>query len=276
MVYVKYDLTDHELGYATWGNKNFISQLKRTVLFKMFLPKLDIFSMECRRVYDRFTKVPAVKMMHVPNGFDPEIAAYYGVVPKPFELKENIILLVGRHGTRQKNSELLLRVLAQLGDIGDWQVYFIGPMTDDFQHLKNGFLEDHPAYREKVHFPGAISDKKILFEYYNRARIFCLPSRWESWGLVCVEALYFGNVLVMTKEVESSFDLTDDGRVGFAVAGESPDAWADKLTMLMHNPEVLSQYSRKASEYFHAKFVWKNILSKLHSRITEILSERSA
>jgi len=267
IVYVKYDLPDKDLLYAAWGNRNLISQFKRNLLFKLFVRKLDIFSVECRQVYDALTRIPAAKKIHIPNGFDPGIAACYGVTPKRYEEKENIILLVGRHGSRQKNSELILQVLERIRDIGDWQLFFIGPMTDEFRSIKNAFLDTHPHYREKIHFPGNISDKKVLFEYYNRAKIFCLPSRWEGFPLVGPEALYFGNVLVMTREVEASHDLTGDDSIGFRAASENVTEWSETLNMLLHDQELLSNYSQRAQVYFSTNLVWKNILQDLHSRI---------
>lgn len=267
-VYVKYDLPDQDLLYAAWGNRNFFTQLKRSVLFKMFVHKLDLLSVECRQVYERLAKIPASKKIHLPNGFAPEIPAYYGVVPKTFEAKENIILLVGRHGSKQKNSELFLKVLEKTGDIGDWQVFFVGPMTDEFKQLKTTFLEEHPHYREKIHFPGNISDKKLLFDYYNRAKIFCLPSRWESWGLVCGEALFFGCVLVMTQEVSSSLDLTDNGQAGLTAANEDADAWANTLQSLMHDQSRLKYYSTQGRQHFDNHFSWPRALDPLVHRMS--------
>jgi glycosyltransferase involved in cell wall biosynthesis len=272
VVYVKYDGIDHELSYAAWGKRNFITQLKRNLLFKLFLRKLDLFSVECRQVYDRLSRIPAEKKMLLANGFDPEIPAYFGVTPRPFAEKENIILLVGRHGSEVKNSEFVLSVLEGMGDLGDWQVFFIGPMTREFEQLKDRFLQQNAKLREKVHFTGTISDKKILFDYYNRAKIFCLPSRGESWGMVCVESLYFGNVLVMSQELIPSYDLTDDGRVGFRLNGSDRGAWGSTLTKLMNDTDLLAQYSLRASEHFREKFVWQNILKGLHSRISEKLT----
>jgi glycosyltransferase involved in cell wall biosynthesis len=266
-VYVKYDLPDHELLYATWGNRNLITQLKRNVLFKMFVHKLDLLSIECRQVYERLTKIPASKKIHLPNGFAPEIATYYGAAPKMFEEKENIILLVGRHGSKQKNSELLLKALEKIEDIGDWQVFFVGPMTDEFKQYKTTFLETNPRYKEKIHFPGNVSDKKLLFDYYNRAKLFCLPSRWESWGLVCGEALYFGCVLVMTQEVCSSPDLTDNGLAGLTAASEDADAWATTLQSLMHEQSRLKHYSVQGRRHFDKHFSWPDALVPLVNRI---------
>ncbi|MBJ6725950.1 glycosyltransferase family 4 protein [Geomesophilobacter sediminis] len=275
-LYVKYDLSDDEILYATWGHRNFFTQLKRNFLFSRLLRYLDLFSAESRGVYRKITKIPPQKKLHIPNGFDPDLPVRYGVVPKPFGAKENVILLVGRHGSREKNSELVLGALELIRDIGDWEVHFVGPMTEEFVATKEDFLERHPWYRGKVHFPGSISDKKVLFEYYNRAKIFCLPSRWESWGLVCVEALSFGNVLVMSQGIVSAPDLTDDGRVGFMVEGEDAASWAKMITSLMANQDLLAERSRTAARHFQENFEWKKVLEVLNDRIESLVHTRDA
>jgi glycosyltransferase involved in cell wall biosynthesis len=269
ILYVKHDLPDHRILYAEWGKRNIFTQLKRIILFKSFLPMLDLFSIECKRTYDQLTAITASKKIYLPNGFDPEIPAYYGVIPKPSAEKENIILLVGRHGSKQKNSEFLLKVLDKMGDIGNWQVIFIGAMTDEFIKYKDDFLKSHPSLTGKVHFKGVLDDKKLLFEYYNRSKMLCLPSRWESWGLVCGEALYFGNVLLMSDKIVSAFDLTNDGQAGFIVESENVEVWADKMSLLMRDQEMLSDYAHWAQEHFRSNLIWKNILEKLAFRILE-------
>ncbi|MDD2501569.1 MAG: glycosyltransferase family 4 protein, partial [Geobacter sp.] len=267
-VYVKYDLPDQELLYAAWGNRNFLTQAKRNILFKLFVQKLDLLSVECRQVYENLDKIPASQKMLLPNGFAPEIPAYYGVSPRSFEEKENIILLVGRHGTKQKNSELMFKVFEKLKGIGEWQVLFVGPMTNDFVLLKDKFLEDYPGYHGKLHFSGAVTDKKLLFEYYSRAKIFCLPSRWESWGLVCGEALYFGCTLVMTHEVSSSPDLTDNGLAGLTAANEDVDAWATLLQGLMQDQSRLKHFFDKGKTHFDNHFSWPRALYPLVQRMS--------
>ncbi|WP_005035208.1 glycosyltransferase family 4 protein [Holophaga foetida] len=265
--YLKADIGDSELAYAKWGNRNHLTQLKRSILFRSLLRKLDLLSIECREVFEKITQVPSGKKIHMPNGFDPEMAVHYGVKPRPFDQKENIILLVGRHGARQKNSELMLRAMELMEDLGNWRVLFIGPMTNEFRRLKDDFLETHPRLKGHAEFLGNISNKSELFGFYSRAKIFCLPSRWESWGLVCGEALSFGNVLVMSKEIVSAPDLTDDGRAGFMIEGENPKAWADTLSTLMGDQDRLADFSQRASAHFNRNFIWKNLLHDLADRI---------
>ena len=50
----------------------------------------------------------------------------------------------------------------------------------------------------KVIFKGYISNRDEISKYYKKSKIFCLPSRWESYSIALIEAAYFGNYIIST------------------------------------------------------------------------------
>lgn len=267
-LYVKADASHDKIAYTQWNHKNPFTVLKRKVLFRIFLKIVDIVSFETIRSFIGATKILQKRKLLLPNGFDPEIITHLGIKQKNFSEKENMILLVGRHGDPAKNSEFMLDVLELLEELGAWQVYFIGPTTLEFDRRRKKFENEYPELAAKVSFVGAVNDKKILFEYYNSAKIFCLTSRTESWGMVCVEALAFANVLLMT-EVISAADLTAGGKAGIVVAQGDKKSYASSLKRLMNEPEFLLRLHQQAAEHFNQHFIWKHILDSLNSKINE-------
>jgi glycosyltransferase involved in cell wall biosynthesis len=104
--------------------------------------------------------------------------------------KENIIITVGRIGTEQKNNQMQLEALSGL-DLKDWKFVFIGPIENDFlPHTKN--------LPSNIIFTGNITDRAEIYNWYKRAKVFCLTSGWESWCLAMVDSLYFGCEIVST------------------------------------------------------------------------------
>jgi len=137
------------------------------------------------------------KLKQMINGFDEETLQQIGISLKSFDEKENIMITVGRLGTLQKNTELLLEAIADI-DLREWKVILIGTIDNRFKTYKKLFFEKFPHLKEKIIFTGAIYDKKDLWEWYNKAKVFVLSSRHEGYAVVYMEAVRFSNYIVTT------------------------------------------------------------------------------
>lgn len=60
---------------------------------------------------------------------------------------------------------------------------------------------------------GNIENKNLLYDYYNRAKVFLLTSRLEGFAIVYPEALKFGNYIITT-DVGGAKDITNNGQIG--------------------------------------------------------------
>lgn len=171
------------------------------------------------------------KLVLMPNGFDEETFQSYHIHEKTFEEKENLIITVGRLGTPQKNTEMFLRALSQV-DLKDWKVALVGSVENSFQPVIDAFFKDNPDKAKNVVFVGAIYDKQKLWEYYNRAKVFVLTSRWESYALVLNEAKRFRNYLVST-DVGAFRDLSENGKYGTSVPIDDDKRLAEVLEKIV-------------------------------------------
>jgi len=267
-LYLKSDLKEDAPPFVERGKRNFISQAYNEALYSLFCRMADLVSFETLRVYNAIKSLPEYKKLYLPNGFDVTLPDEIGIIPKAVSEKKDIILCVARHGSQQKNSELLLDALERIQDMGSWQLIFVGPATDEFSRRCKTFRREHPRHADKIMLAGEIRDRKQLFGFYNDAKIFCLPSRWESWGIVCTEALFFGCALIMTREVVSSPDLTDNGRAGLLAGNENADEWADILRALMNDPKKLEYLSTEGKKHFDSLFAWPKALEPLAQRLS--------
>lgn len=169
-------------------------RLKHKVFFRT-LRQVDLLTVETQCLYDRLYKEfidvydIKLKLVLMPNGFDEETLKTLSIVEKDFGHKENIMITVGRLGTYQKNTEML-------------------------------FFMRNPSKKESVFFVGPIYDKKSLWEFYNRAKVFILTSRFEGYPLVLTEAKRFRNYIVST-ELDASEDLLENGKYGCLIAQEN-------------------------------------------------------
>ncbi|MGE0081703.1 MAG: glycosyltransferase family 4 protein, partial [Thiohalomonadaceae bacterium] len=241
-LYAKADTALSEFNFYV-ANAFLPYKLYMHALGKRFLNKCDAVSFESTRPYHENRQVASHKKLFIPCGFDPDIVTALGVPERPFAEKENIVLHVARMGTFQKNTEHLIRSIPKMRLPDEWRFVFIGSQTSSFRQFREEFVNAHPGLRDRLEFHDHVSDKARLYDFYSRAKIFCLPSRIESFGNVLVEALYFGNAIAATGSNPSVQDLVDGERNGITFDIEQEDDLARKLEALIADPERLAQMS---------------------------------
>ena len=132
--------------------------------------------------------------------------------------------------------------------LGDWRLCLTcsDPGAESLRTLvREKGLEDH------VLFIGTVTgrDKR---DYFHAADVFCLPSRFEAFGLAALEAMKFGAVVVASK-VGGVVDFIESGQNGVLVASDDPKELANVLTALHADPRLrkrLAENGRKTAERF--------------------------
>ena len=199
----------------------------------------------------------------VPNGFYNFSSRKWRV---DFESKENIILTVGRLGTTQKATNVLLEAFAKVADkLPDWKLVLVGNVEESFEPYLNQFWSCFPEMKERISFLGSILDRDKLYDCYLRAKIFALPSVFEGAANVVAEALYAGNAIAVTK-IDEYEDATDSGRCGMASEIGDVDGFANVLLQLCQN-ERLEDMCRHAYEYAQETFDMERAVAKIYKLI---------
>jgi glycosyltransferase involved in cell wall biosynthesis len=248
--------------YSKYSLKNYLLKSITKWIFQL----TDVFSVETEearlyllRIYPELEQ----KLICIPNGVDNHYLEEE-IKLRSWEEKENIIITVGRIGTFQKNTELFLEALKDV-DLGSWKVYIMGPVEASFQAYIETYFKMHPHLAEKILFMGNITDRKELFEWYNQAKVFCLTSRWESFGIVFTEALYFGNYII-TSPISSAAYITDYGKYG--TIAESDVLEFSKAIQKGINPGFLTTQRYEEIRNFSKKnFTWTGIIKKLSDKL---------
>jgi glycosyltransferase involved in cell wall biosynthesis len=200
------DFCNNDFSLKTHNPIKLIKRILKRRFYSQFLNAVDLITFETEPVYRQFKYANILgvdlgkksRLLH--NGFDKEQFEKFNFAINEFSEKENLIITVGRLGSRQKNTELLLQA-AQGLDLKDWNITLIGPLEKDdcdFQKTMDMFFAEKPLLRKKITFTGPIYDKKELWKWYNRAKVFVLSSRWESFAIVLTEAFVFQNYIIST------------------------------------------------------------------------------
>lgn len=240
--------------------------ISRLFLFDFLLGKMtNLVSYEvskAERVLQ--TELPALrkKIIHIPNGIDDGSEFVKNIPRIPFARKEDLIISVGRIGSYQKNNQMLLEALLRV-NLKLWKVVFIGPIAESFQQYISDFFEKNSAYKESIFFTGSIENRTALYDWYNRAKVFCLTSRSESFGIVFPEALFYGDFIITT-DVYSSKEIVPSDEVGWIV--DSDTDLSNRIQQIIDGKiDIGSTYEDRITHSL--TFRWTHILSHLHERI---------
>ncbi len=254
--------------------KNFVRNfIAYNIIEPLFLRKVDLLSNETRQGTERLKalyKKYAHKFFYQPYGIDETFIKEKNITVKMFEEKENIILHVARIGVPQKNQKMLLEALSKV-NLKDWKVLIAGPYeeADEFLRFVDEFFKRYPHLKEKITFLGNIEKREELYDLYNRSKIFVMTSNFESFGIVMVEAGYFGNY-VLTTDVASAMDITDEGRCGDVVPVGDVDAFAMKLQYAIDHPEYIKEKAERMKEHVRNNFLWEKIVDRLQEQIERL------
>ena len=234
---------------------------------KKLIPLTDLISYESLEAYefmkDSYAGIDTKgKTIYLPNGYDNEIIDKIKV--KTLEEKENIILTVGRLGTEPKNTELLLETLKEI-DLKNWKVYLVGSIDKKFINYKENFFRENPQLIDKIIFTGEIKDREELYSYYNRAKVFVLPSKLESFGIVMVEAMAFGNYII-TSNTCAAKDITNNNEIGKIVEIDSKKELEEEITKVIFGKINLNEKYEKTLNYV-LNFKYSYLIEKLDERI---------
>lgn len=263
-VYVKLDINPDGLQVMYGDVKR--SNLKRKIhgwLSSFFIRKVDCFSCETSVAYQRLNEsdFPELqfgdKLQLIPNGFDEELLESLYIEERPFDQKENVIITVGRLGTSQKNTEMFLQALTNV-NLNDWQIFLIGTVDQRIKETIQDFFKHNPDKMNSVKFVEAIFDKKELWEYYNRAKVFVLTSDWESYGLVLNEAKRFRNYIVST-EVGACIDLIEGEKFGVSI----PINDDERLTKILNEIILEKRNIDVYKGYDMNKISWQTQVKKI-------------
>lgn len=162
----------------------------------------------------------------------------------------HIVLHVGRRSV-QKNLEGVIRALAEL-EAGYWAV-FVGP-GDDAPYRA---LAESVGVASRCAWLGSVENHHLP-GYYGAASCVCMPSRWEGFGIVFIEALASG-AAVVASDIAPLNEYMRHGRDALLVADvEDPHAIAGAIRRACEDPALarhLRQHAPRAALPFDRRSI---------------------
>jgi glycogen synthase len=111
------------------------------------------------------------------------------------------------------------------------------------------------AAARAMQFPGPIS-RHALHEAFDGVRVAAFPSLWESFGLVCLEAMAAGKPVVVTRGTGLA-ELAGHGEAGDVVPPRAPRRLARAIVSLLRRPELCVRMGQRGRERVATLHSWE-------------------
>jgi len=183
---------------------------------------------------------------------------------------ERIILFVGRIEPL-KGIDILINAAAQLGEESDFHVLIVGGdrrSRQQVSHLQE--LASDLGIGERVCFLGAVDHEQLPL-YYNAADVCVVPSFYESFGLVALEAMACGTPVVASR-VGGLTGTVRDGETGYLISWRCPEPFAERLELLLGNEALRRRFGEAAREVVE-RYRWANVAEAMVALYRELLGE---
>lgn len=247
--------------------RSITESVKNYLIKTYFVNNVDMWSVEDKKSYEYYSKNYNFfknNLIVSYNGHTLDLFENYTI--KNFSEKGNIILTVGRLGTHQKSTEILLEAFALIYNKNNWTLHLAGEIDENFKPFIEKFFNRFPNIKHRIIFHGNIN-KNRLFRLYNRAKIFCLPSRYEGFAITFSEAMYFKNAIITTTYVSPRKII--DNKMGLLVEKDDINGLAKAMQYLIDNPQKIEEFGEKALQFAVKELNWNKIINHLNKEINK-------
>lgn len=129
-------------------------------------------------------------------------------------------------------------------------------------------LREQYGLGDMVVFLGKRSQDTLPY-YYSAAEAVVVPSHYESFGMVALEAMACGTPVVASQVGGLAF-LVQDGITGYTVPVDEPQALADRLMRLLDDAELRAMLGRQAV-IVAREYAWEKIAARLVKVYEDVL-----
>jgi D-inositol-3-phosphate glycosyltransferase len=216
-------------------------------------------------------RVAPNRMSIIPCGVDVDLF-------RPLEVKESraslglhqdtpVLLFIGRIEPL-KGIDVLIRAASQLD--GKFQLLVVGGDEKDAMRTHElHTLAEEVGVEGKVVFADAVPHEELP-RFYNAASICVVPSYYESFGLVALEAMACG-VPVIASRVGGLKETVQDGRTGYLVPWRCPEPFAERLDLLLTNEPLRRSLGEEARQVAQ-DYAWPLIAEQVEGVYHELVS----
>ena len=185
-----------------------------------------------------------------------------------------VVFYVGRFDKR-KGIETVVRAVGQSQLRGNADLKLIigggsrSGQSDGIERDRIESIVDELGMRSFTIFPGCLSHN-ILPSYYAAADVCVVPSHYEPFGLVAIEAMASGTPVVASDVGGLKFTVVPE-ETGLLAPPKDEVAFAAAIDRILLNPSWRNDLGQAARKRVETNFSWNGVASKLSNLYTQLL-----
>ncbi len=207
-----------------------------------------------RRSFIEDLGLPPARVHAMLAGPNFDAARIPSTLPRDAEDHPPTILFVGRQFHR-KGGDVLIEAFRRVRErIADARLLIAGPSSLELPQPGVTVLGDLNKNQE--------AGWAALVAAYGSADVFCLPTRFEPFGIAFIEAMYFSLPCVGT-DAWAVPEMIAEGETGFTVPIDDVDALADRLLRLLGDRALARRMGRAGRARAERQFTWEHVIRRM-------------
>lgn len=177
---------------------------------------------------------------------------------------KNNILYIGSI-TDRKNVQIIIKAFIECcKNNNNIQLIIIGKGDKKYVEYCHSLVPE--SIKNRVKWFESVDNSQTKY-IYQKADVFVLPSKQEIFGMVLLEAMYFG-LPVISSNSAGGLTLINENN-GVVIDNFEIDNWSDAIEKLLNDKKILHEYSNNASKTIKDGYMWNSIAEKMNNTIQE-------
>ncbi|PLZ86058.1 glycoside hydrolase [Fischerella thermalis CCMEE 5198] len=191
--------------------------------------------------------------------------------------EDKVVMYVGRFDPR-KGIETLVRAVGKSQFRGDKHLKLIigggsrPGQSDGMERERIEGIVHELGMSDFTIFTGRLS-QEILPSYYAAADVCVVPSHYEPFGLVAIEAMASNTPVVASDVGGLQFTVVPE-ETGLLAPPQDEDAFAVAIDRILANPQWRDQLGKAGRKRVESKFSWNGVATQLSELYTQLLQPK--
>lgn len=189
------------------------------------------------------------KFSRVPTGSE--------TVRERYDLGDAFLLLYVNLLFHFRRVEDVLEAVVILRSAGrNVKLLIVGSLTFDAAYAESVMrLVEEKGLSDAVVFTDAVPEHELR-GFYDSCDVYVHPNEHQTWGLAVTEAMACGKPSVVSTGA-GVHEVLRDGETAMLVPPRSPSLLADRIALLMDDPQLKERVGKQGRQYVRANHSWR-------------------